>query len=122
VLIKSDEPSFREVLMDAKFVFENKNDLVVPVQEKHGFDEFRVCSWRIEKTSGVFAGYPIQITHLLEDYPKRKKNQHQDCWISTTDFSLTPDEIREAAHLRWHIESAPQAHSKEVHYGLRFCA
>jgi len=58
LLIKSDEPSFREVLMDAKFVFENKKDLVVPVEEKQGFDEFRVCSWRIEKTSGVFAGYP----------------------------------------------------------------
>jgi hypothetical protein len=105
LLIKSDEPSFREVLVDAKFVFENKNDLVVPVEEKHGFDEFRVCSWRIEKTSGVFAGYPIQIAHLLEDYPKRKKNQHLECWIVTTDLTLLPEEIREAAHLRWHIEN-----------------
>jgi hypothetical protein len=101
LLIKSDEPSFREVLVDAKFVFENKKDLVVPVEEKHGFDEFRVCSWRIEKTSGVFAGYPIQIAHLLEYYPKRKENQHQECWIVTTDLTLLPEEIREAAHLRW---------------------
>jgi hypothetical protein len=73
VLLKSDETSFREVLVDAKFVFENKKDLVVPVEEKDGFDDIRVCSWRIEKTSGVFAGYPIQVSHLLEDYPKRKK-------------------------------------------------
>jgi len=50
LLIKSDEPSFREVLVDAKFVFENKNDLVVPVEEKHGFDDIRLCSWRIEKS------------------------------------------------------------------------
>ena len=105
LLIKSDEPSFREVLVDAQFVFENKKDLVVPVEEKHGFDEFRLCSWRIEKTSGEFAGYPIQIVHLLEDYPKRKKNQHQECWIVTTDLTLLPEEIREAAHLRWHIEN-----------------
>jgi len=35
----------------------------------------------------VFADYPIQIAHLLEDYPKRKKNQHQECWIVTTDQS-----------------------------------
>ena len=105
LLIKSDEPSFREVLVDAKFVFENKKDLVVPVEEKHGFDPIRVCSWRIEKTSGEFAGYPIQIVHLLEDYPKRKKNQHQECWIVTTDLTLLPEEIREAAHLRWHIEN-----------------
>jgi hypothetical protein len=99
LLIKSDEPSFREVLVDAKFVFENKKDLVVPVQEKHGFDDVRFCSWRIEKTSGEFAGYPLQVSHLLEDYPKRKKNQHLECWIVTTDL------IREAAHLRWHIEN-----------------
>ena len=105
VLIKSDEPSFREVLVDAKFVFENKKDLVVPVEEKQGFDDVRFCSWRIEKTSGVFAGYPLQVSHLLEDYPKRKKNQHQDCWIVTTDLTLLPEEIREAAHLRWHIEN-----------------
>jgi len=105
VLIKSDEPSFREVLMHAKFVFGNKNDLVVPVQEKQGFDEFRVCSWRIEKTSGVSACYPIQIRHLLEDYLKRKKNQHQDCWIMTTDLTLLPEEIKEAEHLPWHIEN-----------------
>jgi hypothetical protein len=105
VLIKSDEPSFREVLVDAKFVFENKKDLVVPVEEKQGFDDIRFCSWRIEKTSGEFAGYPIQIVHLLEDYPKRKMTQHQDCWIVTTDLTLLPEEIREAAHLRWHIEN-----------------
>ena len=105
LLIKSDEPSFREVLMDAKFVFENKKDLDVPVEEKHGFDPIRVCSWRIETTSGEFAGYPIQIAHLLEDYPKRKKNQHEECWIVTTDLTLLPEEIREAAHLRWHIEN-----------------
>ena len=105
VLIKSDEPSFREVLMDAKFVFENKKDWIVPVQEKQGFDDVRFCSWRIEKTSGEFAGYPIQIVHLLEHYPKRNKTQHQDCWIVTTDLTLLPEEIREAAHLRWHIEN-----------------
>jgi len=53
----------------------------------------------------VFASYPIQIGHLLEDYPKRKKNQHLECWIVTTDLTLLPEEIREAAHLRWHIEN-----------------
>ena len=105
LLIKSDEPEFREVLADAKFVFENKKDLVVPVEEKHGFDDIRVCSWRIEKTSGEFAGYPIQIAHLLEYYPKRKENQHTECWIVTTNLTLLPEEIREAAHLRWHIEN-----------------
>jgi len=34
----------------------------------------------------------------------------------------TPDRLLELNRGHWEIESAPQAHSKEVHYGLRFCA
>jgi IS4 transposase len=59
----------------------------------------------MEIASGVYAGHPLQIAHLVEDYPKRKTNQHVDCWIVTTDLDLQPEEIREAAHLRWHIEN-----------------
>ena len=41
----------------------------------------------------------------MEDYLKRKINPHVECWIVTTDLGLQPEEIREAAHLRWHIEN-----------------
>jgi len=106
LLIKSDEPEFREVLSDAKFLFDHKDELIDPkITETHGFDYQRMCSWSMEITSGEFAGFPIQIAHLVEDYPKRLYNQHTECWIVTTDLSLSPKEIREAAHLRWHIEN-----------------
>ena len=56
-------------------------------------------------TTEEFAGYPVQIAHLIEDYPKRKKEAHIESWIITTDMTLLPQEIREAAHARWHIEN-----------------
>jgi hypothetical protein len=105
VLIKSDQPCFREVLEEAQYLFENKKDVLTPVIEKSGFDSNRMCTWSMEIASGVYAGHPLQIAHLVEDYPKRKTNPHAECWIVTTDQGLQPEEIREAAHLRWHIEN-----------------
>ncbi len=106
LLIKSEEASFREVLREAKLILDNKDKLVTQdIIETKGFDSKRLCSYWIEITSGDFAGYPVRIAHLTEYYPKRKKLQHLECWITTTDFSLLPEEIREAAHLRWHIEN-----------------
>lgn len=105
LLIKSSDPSFREVLKDADFFFQNKDLVDVPIIEEEGFDSVRICSWKIQITSGDFAGYPIQIAHLTEYYPKRKKDKHPEAWIVTTDLSLSPAEFREAAHLRWHVEN-----------------
>jgi hypothetical protein len=42
-----------------------------------------------------------------------------------TNHRITAQNVEglvEAGRCRWKIESAPQAHSKEVHYGLRLCA
>jgi len=71
VLIKSDQPSFREVLEDTQYLFDNKKEVVTPITEKSGFDPKRLCAWSMEIASGVYAGYPLQIAHLVEDYPKR---------------------------------------------------
>jgi hypothetical protein len=101
LLIKVEKAHFREVLQDAENLFQHfGGDL-----EKEGFDSQRLCSWKIEQTTDTFAGYPVQILHLVEFYPKRKKNHHVECWIITTDLSLSLQEIREAAHLRWQIEN-----------------
>ena len=101
LLIKVEKAHFREVLRDAENLFQHfGGDL-----EKKGFDSQRLCSWKIEQTTDTFATYPVQIIHLVEFYPKRKKNRHTECWIITTDLSLSLAEIREAAHLRWQIEN-----------------
>jgi hypothetical protein len=103
ILIKSSNPEFRTVLQEAQFVFEHETK--TKVETASDFDSERFCSWNIQKTSGEFAGYPIQIVHLVENYPKRTSNAHTECWIVTTDLSLSPFAVREAAHLRWHIEN-----------------
>jgi hypothetical protein len=107
ILIKCKEPEFREVLKNAQFIFNAQNEVVDKVITKSGFDSRRMCNWKIEITSGEYAGYPINIAHLIEDYPKeqKKEKRHIESWIVTTDLSLTPKEIREIAHLRWHIEN-----------------
>lgn len=56
-------------------------------------------------TSDTFADYPVTIAHLVEEYPKRSGNSREEAWIITTDLSLSPREIREAAHVRWSIEN-----------------
>jgi len=103
LLIKGSNPEFRSVLQDAQFLFEH--DVVEGVETDSGFDYVRLCRWSMKKTSGEFAGYPIQIAHLVEYYPKRTKNALADSWIVTTDLALSSLSLREAAHLRWHIEN-----------------
>ena len=51
------------------------------------------------------------------------KQTFRSSWVS--DLEITKENVEKlvrGARSRWKIESAPQAHSKEVHYGLRFCA
>ena len=103
ILIKGSNPEFRTVLKDAQFLFEH--DVVEGVETDSGFDYMRFCQWSMKKTSGEFAGYPIQIAHLVESYPKRTKNALAESWIVSTDLSLSSSSLREAAHLRWHIEN-----------------
>jgi hypothetical protein len=129
LLIKSEQP-FREVHRDAQLLFRSKDAFRGDIIEESGFDIERCCRWSIEITTGEFAGFPLQVAHLVEDYPKRASNPHLECWIVTTDLSLRPAEIREAAHLRWHVENnvfkrlSKQSGTKHFHFKdpQRFCA
>ena len=101
LLIKSSDPNFRAVLIEAKFSFDHKNEMDSDVTFCRGFDSNRMCSWNIESTSGSYAGFPVSISHLTEYYPKNQvSRQHAESWITTTDLTLSQVEIREAAHLR----------------------
>ena len=101
-----DTRLFRDVLEDAKALFAAPSTAAIdPVAEHNGFDSTRWCSWSMKKTSAEFAGHPVNIFFLVEDYPKRKENTHTETWIITTDLTLDFQEAREAAHLRWQIEN-----------------
>ena len=65
-----------------------------------------MCKYYVETASENFAGVPVTVAHLIEFYPKRKKDeQNSESWIITTDPTLSSQEIREAAHFRWRIEN-----------------
>ena len=100
-----DRELFRDVLTDAKALFAAETSAVDPVETEEDFDSHRWCRWSMKKTSAEFAGYPVNIFLLVEDYPKRQKDAHVETWIITTDLTLSFKEARESAHLRWQIEN-----------------
>ena len=105
LLIKCKDPEFREVLYDAASLFDNQSPSVERISSSSDFDEQRWCSWTVERTSGEFANFPVQVVRLTEHYPKRSRNREVVTWIVTTNLGLSCSEIREAAHLRWQIEN-----------------
>ena len=105
VLIKCKDPEFRDVLKDARTLFDNASSAIDPLSTDSAFDFDRWCSWTLTRTSGEFAGFPVQVARLKEHFPKRSHNRDVLTWIVTTDRSLSCREIREAAHLRWQIEN-----------------
>jgi hypothetical protein len=102
LLIKVKDAEFREITKDAANLFTHFGG----DRTESSFDSERCCHWTIQQTTDTFAGYPVQVIHLVEYYPKRRSDrQHVSCWIVTTDFSLSLAEAREAAHQRWQIEN-----------------
>ena len=101
LLIKCRDPEFREVLYDAAALFDNQSPSIERIDSDTDFDQQRWCSWTIERTSGEFADFPVQVVRLREHYPKRSRNRDVVTWIVTTNLTLSCSEIREAAHLRW---------------------
>jgi hypothetical protein len=101
ILVKVKDAEYRTVTRDAENLFQHFGG----DREDQGFDNQRLCSWKIQQTTDSFTGYPVQVIHLVEDYPKRLKEPHAECSIVTTDLTLSLEQIREAAHQRWQIEN-----------------
>jgi len=105
LLLKCKDPEFRDVLKDASAYFQHPPSIGDPPHSVEGWDSERQCSWTLKTTSGEFAGVPVSISLLEEHYPKRARQKTVSTWIVTTLLSLKGAELREAAHLRWHIEN-----------------
>ena len=101
LLIKCGDPEFRDVLYDAHALFDNQSPSIERIDSDSDFDEQRWCSWTMERTSGEFAGFSVQVVRLREHYPKRPRSRDVVTWIVTTNLALSCSEIREVAHLRW---------------------
>lgn len=101
LLIKIKDSEFRVVTRDASNLFAHFGG----DNEAQDFDSRRLCRWTARQTTDIFAGFPVQVVQLTETYLKRRGHPTVTCWIVTTDLSLSLEELREAAHLRWQIEN-----------------
>ena len=64
-IVKSRDADFREVLKDAELVLEHYSDESL---ESKGFDESRMCSYRIYSDEGEYKGFPLKIIRVDEHY------------------------------------------------------
>ena len=102
-IVKSRDADFREVLKDAELVLEHYSDESL---ESKGFDESRMCSYRIYSDEGEYKGFSLKIIRVDEHYNKRAKGKRDVSFYAVcSDLDMEADEIREAAHWRWQIEN-----------------
>jgi hypothetical protein len=101
LLFKFKNADYRTVTADASNLFHYFGG----DEELRGWDTQRGCRWRLRKTLDHYAGYPLQVVELTETYPKCKRDRIVISWIVTTDLHLPLEELREAAHQRWQIQT-----------------
>ena len=59
----------------------------------------------MEMATATYAGVPVTIAFVTEHYQKDPRRTASSFWILTSAQDLAPAELREAGHVRWHIEN-----------------
>jgi len=70
-----------------------------------GYDDMRLCSWEMDMAAANYAGVPLTVAFVTEHYQKDPRRETSTFWIVTSALDLSPAEVREAGHVRWHIEN-----------------
>lgn len=100
----SSDSSWRTVLSDTEFTMKAETRPNV-VQTLSGFDTERQCSWEGKLSKAVYGDIPVLVAHFTENYSKDPRRAPASFWVITSALLLSPEEIREAAHVRWSIEN-----------------
>lgn len=109
LLVKTTELDSLNVLKDAEALFTAPASVGREVERKEGTDLVRKLQYKIWAARGFqHDGYSgelkvarVQITPLKG--PREGKTE--TFWVVTTDLSLSAEDMRELAHLRWSIEN-----------------
>jgi predicted transposase YbfD/YdcC len=94
------------------------------VDKDHGRIEIRECwvtddiDWLSMKDRWV----NLQSICMMKNQRMIGEQRSEETLLYISSLKPQAEIIGEVIRKHWRIESAPQAHSKEVHYGLRFCA
>lgn len=109
LLVKSKELDTLLILQDAEALFRAGKDFAQDIEHVQGTDVDRGMQYEVWAARGFHHGkFPeelkvarVRITMLKGP----RKGQPETFWIITTDVTLTAEQMRELAHLRWSIEN-----------------
>lgn len=105
VLVKTDDITLR-IIQDASGLFEAKDDPAFDIVTVCGVDTMRMRSYQITQADGFFhqgIDAPLMVAKVEEVV--LRTGEVLTFWVVTSMTSLTPEELRELAHLRWDVEN-----------------
>lgn len=109
LLVKTTELDSLNILKDAEALFTAPRSMGREIERKEGSDLVRKLRYQIWAARGFHPdGYSgelkvarVQVTPMKGP----RKGQTETFWVVTTDLSLSAEDLRELAHLRWSIEN-----------------
>lgn len=99
------QADWRQVLADADFAMKAHRDFPKYRTTASDYDDMRLCSWEMDMAAANYAGVPLTVAFVTEHYQKDPRRETSTFWIVTSALDLSPAEVREAGHVRWHIEN-----------------
>lgn len=105
VLVKTDDMTLR-IIQDAEGLFTLSDDPAFDIVTVSGVDAMRQRSYQITQADGFFhQGILSPLTVAKVEEVVIGTGQVLTFWVVTSATSLTPEELRELAHLRWDVEN-----------------
>lgn len=108
LLVKTKELGTLNILKDAESIFQ-ASDFRREVEHRTGIDAVRKLKYEIWAARGFHHegfGEELKVARVrIEMLKGDRKGQVETFWIVTTDLSLSAEDLRELAHLRWSIEN-----------------
>jgi hypothetical protein len=108
LLVKTKELQTLNILKDAEAIF-SSDEFARDVEHVRGVDPERGMRYEIWAAAGFHhAGFEgdLKVARVeIEMLKGPRKGQLERFWIVTTDPTLTAEQMRELAHLRWSIEN-----------------
>ena len=108
LVVKSTEENL-SVIQDARgLFFGGAHKCTEGIERVEGLDTERGVHYRITAAAGFeWHGLRLKVAHVSERFLKPKKGHppETEFWVITTDETLSAEDMREVAHLRWCIEN-----------------
>lgn len=107
LLVKTKELESLNILKDAEALFAAGGEFEAEVEHRQGTDLGRGLSYQIWAAGGFHhAGFKDDLkVARVKTKPLKGEAERETFWIVTTDLTLSAEDMRELAHLRWSIEN-----------------